>query len=255
MTTRPGPSTERILEVVQHVLVAAVSVVIAVVVIVAFLRVIESDGSAEGTQASAAGAETLPGVVTPGDTEPPRVVIVDPQGTDGTTAAPDSCVRLRPEPETGQMVLRVFMACGDAELPSNSTYVYRSVEESTALLTTTMEQLVAGPTSEEVADGFRSFWSAATADAVNSVQLAEGAAVASFGSSITSITGVDEEPARSFFLADIYTSLFQYERVSSVELRIGSDCDAFFSLVGESGCTIVTRGGWEAQLAQWRAES
>ena len=43
MTTRPGPSTERILEAVQHVLIAAVSVVIAVVIVVAFLRVLASD--------------------------------------------------------------------------------------------------------------------------------------------------------------------------------------------------------------------
>ncbi len=258
MTTRPGPSTERILETVQHVLIAAVSVVIAVVIVVAFLRVLASDDAAANGDGTLASTETLPaGVVTPGATTPPEIVVVDP-GTPTvapTTLPPTSCDRQQPAADRGQMVLRVFMPCGDPDLPSNSTYVFRTVDESTALLTNTMEQLVAGPTADERTDGFTSFWSADTANAVNSVQLADGAVLVNFGTPLTRLTGIDEEPARSFFLADIYTSLFQYERVSSVELRIGNDCDAFFSLVGESGCTIVTRGGWEAQLAQWQAES
>ena len=256
MTSTPGPSTDRFLEAVQHVLVAAVSVVIAVVVIVAFLRIVESDETTDAAAASPAAADSLPGVVIPGDTEPPPVVIVAPDDdATATTLPPDSCERRRPEAEPGQMVVRVFMACGNPELPSNSTYVFRGVEETTALLTKTMEQLVAGPTEEEATDGFQSFWSTDTADAINSVQLADGAALVSFGDVVTSISGIDDDPARSFFLADIYTTLFQYERVRSVELRLGNDCDAFFNLVGEDGCTVVTRGGWEAQLAQWQTES
>ncbi len=257
MTTRPGPSTDRILEAVQHVLIAAVSVVIAVVVVVAFLRIVESDAPADGIDGPAAATDTLPGgVVTPGSTEPPQVVVVDPDTPDVTvtTAVPSTCERPQPDATRGQMVLRIFMPCGDPDLPSNATYVYRSVEQSTALLTNTMEQLVAGPTDEERADGFTSFWSSSTANAVNSVQLADGAALVNFGTPVTSIQGIEQEPARSFFLADIYTSLFQYERVTSVELRLGSDCDAFFELLGQSGCRIVDRGGWEAQLAQWAAE-
>jgi hypothetical protein len=256
MTTRPGPSTERVLEAVQHTLIAAVSVVVAVVVIVAFLRVVAGDDQATGAADAAIVGPTLPeGVVTPGSTTTPEIVVVDPDTTAPTEAtAPARCERQQPEAAPGQMVLRIFMACGDLELPSNSTYVYRSVDASSALLTNTLEQLVAGPTDEERADGFRSFWSAETADAINSVQLADGAVQVNFGSPVTAIRGADDEPARSFLLADIYTSLFQYERVRSVELRLGNDCDAFFDLLGQEGCTIVDRGGWEAQLAQWQAE-
>lgn len=257
MTTRPGPSTERILEAVQHVLIAAVSVVIAVVVVVAFLRVLSSDDAAANGDGTLASTETLPeGVVTPGSTTIPDIIVVDP-GTPTvapTTVPPTSCDRQQPVADRGRMVLRIFMPCGDPELPSNATYVFRTVDESTALLTNTMEQLVAGPTAEERSDGFTSFWSSDTAGAVNSVQLAEGAVLVNFGTPVTRLTGIDSEPARSFFLADIYTSLFQYERVTSVELRLGSDCEAFFALLGQSGCTVVDRGGWEAQLAQWQAE-
>ena len=256
MTTRPGPSTDRILEAVQHVLIAAVSVVVAVVIIVSFLRVVASDATAEGAGSGAVGATLPEGVVTPGGTTSPRIVVVDPESPpiSATTVAPTSCDRPQPSVERGQMLVRVFMSCGNPERPSNATYVYRSVDESTALLTNTMEQLVAGPTAEERSDGFTSFWSSNTANAVNSVQLAGGAALVNFGSPVTSLSGIDQEPARSFFLADIYTSLFQYERVTSVELRLGSDCAAFFELLGQTGCTVVDRGGWEAQLAQWRAE-
>ena len=257
MTTRPGPSTERILEAVQHVLIAAVSVVIAVVIVVAFLRVITTDDATANADGTLASTETLPeGVVTPGATTTPEIVVVDP-GTPTvapTTVPPTSCDRQQPAADRGQMVLRIFMPCGDPDLPSNSTYVFRTVDESTALLTNTMEQLVAGPTADERSDGFTSFWSADTRNAINSVQLAEGAVLVNFGTPITGLTGIDEEPARSFFLADIYTSLFQYERVKSVELRLGSDCEAFFALLGQSGCTVVDRGGWDAQLAQWRAD-
>jgi hypothetical protein len=257
MTTRPGPSTERILEAVQHVLIAAVSVVIAVVVVVAFLRVLSTDDTAANGDGATASTETLPeGVVTPGSTTIPEVIIVDP-GTPTvapTTLPPTSCDRQQPSADRGQMVLRIFMPCGDPSLPSNSTYIFRTVDSSTALLTNTMEQLVAGPTTEERNDGFTSFWSPDTANAINSVQLAEGAVLVNFGTPVTTLTGIDEEPARSFFLADIYTSLFQYERVNSVELRLGSDCEAFFALLGQGGCTVVDRGGWDAQLAQWRSE-
>jgi hypothetical protein len=256
MTTRPGPSTERILEAVQHTLIAAVSVVVAVVVIVAFLRVVAGDDpAADAADAPIVGPTMPEGVVTPGSTVPPEIVVVDPEtpGNPGTTA-PSRCGRQRPDAEPGQMVIRVFMPCGDLDLPSNSTYVFRSVDESTALLTHTLEQLVAGPTPEERADGFTSSWSSETADAINSVQLADGAVQVNFGSPVATIRGINDEPARSFFLADIYTSLFQYERVRSVELRLGNDCAAFFALLGQQGCTVVDRGGWEAQLAQWQAE-
>jgi len=257
MTTRPGPSTDRVLEAVQHALIAAVSVVIAVVVVVAFIRVVASDGAADGASVATPTAGGLPGgVVTPGSVVPPEIVVVDPGASTvaPTTVAPTSCDRRQPEPASGQMVVRVFMHCGDPEVPSSGTYIFRSVGESTALLTNTMDQLVAGPTPDERADGFTSFWSADTANAISSVQLADGAVLVNFGNPVTSIRGIDAEPARLFFLADIYTSLFQYERVKSVELRLGSDCAAFFALLGQSGCTVVDRGGWDAQLAQWQAE-
>jgi hypothetical protein len=246
MTAGPKPSTDRVLEMVQHTLTAAVSIVVAIAVVVAFIKVVRADDS------PSAIPTTIPQLSIPPTTEGDGGVtptITAPEVTT-TTGVPARCERTEPEAGRGNMVLRVFMSCGSSDAPNATTYVFREVEQSDALLTNTMHQLVAGASAEEIADGFSTLWSSDTANVIGSVQLADGATIVQFNR-FDALAGIDEEPTKSFFLADILASLFQYERVASVELRIGSDCDEFWQMVGESGCRVVTRADWETMLEEW----
>jgi hypothetical protein len=247
MTAGPKPSTDRVLEMVQHTLTAAVSIVVAIAVVVAFTRVVRSDDGGSAAPPTTIAQPSIPptteddGGVTP--------TITAPQVTT-TTGVPASCERTEPEVGSGNMVVRVFMSCGSLDAPNATTYVFREVERSDALLTNTMQQLVAGASADETGDGFSTAWSSDTADVIGSVQLADGATIVQFNR-FDALAGIDEEPTKSFFLADILASLFQYERVASVELRIGSDCDEFWQMIGESECKVVTRADWEAMLEEW----
>ena len=150
------------------------------------------------------------------------------------------------------MVLRIFYSCGSVDRPAIDTWVYREVPQTSALLTTTMRQLVAGPSPDERDDGFSSAWSEATDGVISSVQLSNGEVIVEFGR-LDALPAVSGSPSRDFFLAALNASLFQYDRVISVEYRIQGSCDDFWALLGAAECEIVTRAEWDAQAADYQA--
>jgi spore germination protein GerM len=124
--------------------------------------------------------------------------------------------------------------------------VYRDVEETTAILTTTTQQLIAGPTDEERADGYTSAFSAETAGLLSSVKIASGAVLVDFNS-LDGLVGIDVEPFRTQFLANLNATLFQYDQVASVEYQIRGSCESFWEALGATACDVITRADWEAE--------
>lgn len=241
---------QRVLEALEHLLLTAVSVLVAVILITAFMRVIATpDREVTATGVQAAGATSESAVTT--TTEAPRLVVAASPVTT-TTAAPASCQRDNPTASEGQMVFRIFYRCGSSRLPTAATWVYRTVPTTTAVLTTTMRMLVNGPSGSERADGFRSVFSSATSDSVISVTLSSGATVVNFAP-FGELPELRDPTQQLFALADMYASLFQYERVDTVEFRIQNDCEAFWAALNKFGCRVITRADWDAALSGYRA--
>ncbi len=235
----------RTLEAIERVLMAALAVILALGVWNAFLRVIETSeaGVVPTTQEPSAASP-----ITPTTTRAPIVA----RSTTTTSGAPTTipervfpftagpCRQTQPPTSESVTLLRVYFNCGNIIEPSGTTFVYRTVPRTLQRLTETLKELVQGPTEEEAALGFGSFFSADTKDAFRSVTIRDGRAFIDFNA-ITVPDVVRTEQGRRFFVLNIAANALQFESVTSVEIRMEGSCEAFSELVGSTGCTIITQ--------------
>jgi hypothetical protein len=235
----------RTLEAIERVLMAALAVILALGVWNAFLRVIQTSetGEVQTTADPSAATTTVPTT-----TRAPIVV----RSTTTTSAVPTttsdrafpftngSCRQTQPPTSGSVTLLRVYFNCGNIIEPSGTTFVYRTVPRTLQRLTETLKELVQGPTEDEKALGFGSFFSADTADAFRSVTIKDGRAFIDFNA-ITLPEVVKSEQGRRFFVINIAANALQFESVTSVEIRLEGSCEAFSELVGTTGCTVITQ--------------
>jgi hypothetical protein len=246
--------TPRALQIVQQLLITAVTIVLAMVVFAAFLRVIRPPDEEAVARATAARttttttAATFPGAPVPIQTDGGTV------GPSTTTVAPENAPPCREEaPATGSgTVLRVYYTCGPSTVPTASSFVYRVVPDTSGVLTATMEELVKGPDDAERELGFVSFFSPATAGALAAINLSSGTATIDL-TGIADIPNLTTATGSQFFIANLNANVFQFDTIDAVEFRLDGSCDAFWALF-QSECQVVTRSAWEQQLAAWRAQ-
>lgn len=177
------------------------------------------------------------------------VVTVDVQAI-ATCNAPDP---LAPGP--GQVIITVFYECGeDIGYPSAGVGVPRIVPEEAAAIDRiewTLRSLLAGPTADEQFVGFHSAFDAATADALNSATLTDGALVVDFNDAII-VNNMGTSTGMIYFHAELHRNVFSHPEVDSVEFHLNGDCSAWSALF-ESDCRVTTRSDWEQDLAEWDA--
>lgn len=219
---------------VNYLLTLAVSVIVIIIAIVLFRALVDDPGDDDTpapTTTRAAAPVTSAVAVELGTTRP------------STTIRPPQCVGAEPDPGSDNRNVRVFFACGQADVPTGTTWVYRQVPQEDRVIPATVRHLVAGPTPDERRDGFRSLFTPATADAVIEVSRDGGDVVVDLRAlgPMPSITAGDDGP---FFLADLNNTVFQHEVVETVEYRIEGSCDDFWSYFGEAGCVVIERSQW-----------
>lgn len=233
----------RTLQMIQRGLVAAVSLVLALIVITAFRGLLES----------------------PGETLPPRTTTTLAQGDGGeqsttttsttaaavdattTTAVTDGAVCVDSEPDSNDVtVLRVYFPCGSSDL-AGGTYVYRAVPPTDLVLTTTMKEMTKGIEPEEQALGFRSPFPSGAESSFLGVSLQEGTAYIEFDAEIFP-DGADTTEGSQIFLSTLNANVFQFDTISAVEYRLGGSCSAFFQQLGRE-CERITRSEWRSQQA------
>ncbi len=245
----------RILQYLQNALLTAVTVVLALVVLSAFLRIIRPPDNvaaptgfgadATATTPVAAGNESPVTTTTRiGDTAP---TTISPQFGDGGV-----CSEPVPPPGSGT-VLRIYYPCGSSTTPNPDTFVYREVPETDLVLTKTLEEMVLGPDAAEAELGFTSFFSEQTTRSFASVRIANGRAIVDF-TDLGVIENLAEPPGPDFFLATVGANVFQFDTISAAEYRLGGSCDAFYALLQQE-CTVVTRQSWNEQVAGWRGSA
>ncbi len=189
--------------------------------------------------------EPAPGV----DVDEGSLITVDVQVT--ATCAPTTPTA----PGVGQVNIEVLFECdGDGLYPTRGIAVNRLVHEqageSIDRIEWALRSLLAGPTAEERAAGFASFFDQSTADALNSVTLTDGQVVADFNEAIY-VNNASTSTGGVFFNAELRANLFQYPEVGSVEFHVNGDCEAWSAFFQSDGCWIIARAEWDQDVAEW----
>jgi hypothetical protein len=245
----------RALQTIQNVLLTAVAVVLALVVWAAFLRIIRPP-DASVVAANQAQFETTTSSPTPFPGA--SATTLPPDQGDGeeepeTARPPSSDVCREDPPATGSgTVLRIYYTCGPSTVPTAGTYVYRAIPDTDLVLTKTLEELVRGPDEDEQTRGFVSFFSDATRNAFRGVNIASGTAQVDF-TGLGSIENLSSDTGGTFFIANLNANVFQFDTINAVQYSLDGSCDAFWGLFGSS-CQVISRGDFERQVAEWRAQ-
>lgn len=225
---------------------AALAVILALGVWNGFLRVLETPETTvtvtteppEASGPEATTTSTSPIVVRSTTTT------AGPSTTESTTGFPWTngvCRQTQPRTTESVTLLRIYFNCGNIVEASGSTFVYRTVPRTAQRLTATLTELVKGPTEEEAALGFGSFFSSATADAFRGVTISDGRAFIDFNRFDVPDVVMNTDQGRDFFVVNIAANALQYSSVTSVELRLEGSCTAFSQMIGTSGCTVITQ--------------
>ena len=153
-----------------------------------------------------------------------------------TSACPNYFMA-RPTPPAGEMVMTVFYSCGVDAAPVPT---YRLYPKTTALLLTTLDELLAGPTTPERAAGLSSWFSASTASYVQHVTLDAGRATVDFGDLRSVIPNASTSAGSRLLLSQLDATVFQFPTVTSVIYRIDGSCQVFGEWLQLDGCVART---------------
>jgi hypothetical protein len=147
----------------------------------------------------------------------------------------------------------LFECAPDGMYPDVSTPITRVLPITGDPIEATLQELLAGPTDEERAMGFSSWFSADSAGALNTVTLDGSRLIVDFNDDII-INNASTSTGGMYFLAELQANVFQFAEVDSVEFQIDGSCLAFgnWQQIGE--CPIWTRADWEQRVAAWDAE-
>jgi hypothetical protein len=155
-----------------------------------------------------------------------------------TTACGEPAARAPLEP--GQTELKVFFTCGDPTATPKA--LYRVVPATAGVLRASLDQLLIGPTPNERALGYKSWFSPETFGMVASVDLdPDGSAKVDFKDFRKVIPNASTSAGSAMLLAQLDATVFQFPTVKSVVYRFGGDCQAFTAWLQLGGCTPRTR--------------
>lgn len=230
----------RTLQLIQRGLIAAVTVVLALVVITAFTRVLETADPAVASPTTVSD----PATETP-DSTTTSTTVIGAATTTVDVGTPAVCTDAEPS-GSGVTLLRVYFPCGNNDLATGGTYVFRAVPPTDLVLTTTLREMVKGLEADEAALGFKSPFPDTAPGSFLGVSISEGTAFLEFNASVFP-DGADTAEGAQILLSTLNANVFQFDTIREVEYRLGGSCDAFWQQVGGS-CQRITRAQWQAQL-------
>jgi hypothetical protein len=140
----------------------------------------------------------------------------------------------RPRPDPDETVLTVWFTCG--EPGSEVAPVYRIVPSTRAVLRASLEELLAGPTAAERAAGHTSWFSPATADLLDGVEIDDGMAVVDFGDLPSVIPNASTSAGSQMLLSQLDATTFQFSTVTSARYLLGGECEAWSSWLQLASC-------------------
>jgi hypothetical protein len=113
------------------------------------------------------------------------------------------------------------------------------------LVSSTLKELLRGPTDAEKDAGLTSWFSSATADALTQAVGIGGEFTVDFTGLNILIPNASTSAGSQMLLSQLNSTMFQFDFVQTVQYMLGGDCSAFWEWL-QSGCHPVTRAEWES---------
>ncbi|MCP5032047.1 MAG: GerMN domain-containing protein [Actinomycetia bacterium] len=156
--------------------------------------------------------------------------------TTATTAAPTS------ETTDPSATVEVYFSSGDGSDCGEVEAYPRTVVGAAVPIAAALDQLVAGPTAEEVDAGAGSFFSSDTAAAVKGTSLTDGLLIVDFIDLRPLIPNASTSCGSEGLLAQLDSTVFQFDEVDRVRYLLEGSCDDFGNWL-QRDCFEVDRAG------------
>jgi hypothetical protein len=143
-----------------------------------------------------------------------------------------------PKLTSDEMEVTVWFTCQPgSDSASTIRAVHRAVPRSAAALRASVLALLGGPSDDERAAAFSSWFSTRTQGMLRSVTISSaGHAVVDFADLRPVISGASSSAGSQQLLAELDATVFQFPSVRSVEYRIEGSCTAFNEWLQYGGC-------------------
>lgn len=179
------------------------------------------------------GAEPTDSTTTPSLATTTTVAVTTPSTSPTTTTT---------TPPSDTDTVTVYFAVGDGTDCSLVQGFDREVPATSDLILAAFQELVGGPTADETSQGAGSFFPAATAETVRSIDLTAGLLTIEFVDFRTELSNASTSCGSASFLASLNATAFEFDEVERVRYTIFGSCNVFYNwLQGE--CQDQTRTG------------
>ena len=147
-----------------------------------------------------------------------------------------------PDPDpTASPNVKVFFSTGDGSDCGEVTGYFRDATGVIAPIRYALDQLVAGPTAAEEAQGASSWFSSATAGSIRSINLrSDGLLIVDFRDIRSTIPNASTSCGSEALLANLTATVFRFAPVERVRFEINGYCDVFYNWL-QLDCTTIER--------------
>ncbi|HUQ30985.1 MAG TPA: GerMN domain-containing protein [Pyrinomonadaceae bacterium] len=114
--------------------------------------------------------------------------------------------------------------------------VTRQVKKTSSVARAALEQLLAGPTESEKAQGYRSFFSDETKSMLLGVKIKKGTAYVNFKDTRNKLGNATASCGSTDFLAQLEKTVLQFPGIKRVFFAVEGDPREFYEWLQEDGC-------------------
>ena len=169
----------------------------------------------------------------------PRPQAPSPTLAPSPTTEPTLTPLPTPLPGSKKMTLRIFFNNTELNKETDCAKVYpvnRQVAKTTAVAKAALNELFAGPTTAEKAEGYSSFFSSATKNILKSVKIVNEIAYLNLTDIRPIIPNASASCGSAQFLAEVETTLKQFPTVKKVIFAINGEPQTFYDWI-QIGCS------------------
>lgn len=152
----------------------------------------------------------------------------DQPGIPGAAPPITTTITTTTAPSPATMAVTVYFHKGAADDPTRVVPVVRTVPRTEMVATAAVRELLGGPTASERAAGYRSQFSAATAGLLRGVRVDGGVAYVDFHDFSRIIPSASSSFGSAALLAELDTTVKQFDSVRSTVYSFDGDIDAFY---------------------------
>ncbi|GGA60137.1 GerMN domain-containing protein [Ornithinibacillus halotolerans] len=164
----------------------------------------------------------------------------------------NACMEDEDAQPTSQSVVVYFECYSTDNSPSPFIAVEREIENEGIEfdpIVFAIQQLLQGPTEEEVKKGYGSIFNKDTAETLRGIELqSTGHLIVDFDDFSTIIPNGSSSAASMAMLESLNRTLAQFEEVKTIEYRFDGSCEAFYGWIQVGECTYFTADSYRTEV-------